>query len=67
MNETQKVKNLNEAQKQYSAAKREAQDALYKLARRIQDTPAACNGNWGMVGDMNHLVYELTTILNDWR
>lgn len=62
MNATKRVQNLNEAQKAYSEAKKEAQELLKSISRALIDTPAACNGNWGLVGDMNALISDLKDI-----
>jgi hypothetical protein len=62
MTEQQKVQNLNNAQREYSKNKKEAQALLNKINRALLDTPAACNGDWALVGDMAHLVSELKNI-----
>ena len=56
---TRTTKNQNEAQAAYAAAKQEARKLLRQIERAISDTPAACNGNWGMVGDLNKLINDL--------
>jgi hypothetical protein len=63
MNETtEEIKNRNDAQRAYVASKKVAQDLLHQIERALFGSPAACDGNWGMVGDMNHLVNELNEI-----
>ena len=58
------TKNLNETQKAYRKTLKENQALLHKIERALLDAPAACNGNWGMVGDQTHLKSELQEIVD---
>jgi hypothetical protein len=61
---TKTAQNLNEAQKAYRKALKDNQALLHKIERALLDAPAACNGNWGMVGDQTHLNAELQEIVD---
>ena len=56
------TKNLNECQKAYRQALKENIALLHKIERALLDAPAAANGNWGLVGDMNHIKEHLQEV-----
>lgn len=56
------TKNLNDAQKAYRQTLKDNIALLHKIERALLDAPAACNGNWGMVGDQNHVSEHLKEI-----
>lgn len=58
------VKNINEANKAYFAAKRNAQALAQKIERAILDSKTQTDGNWGLVGDMQEIERQLQHTLD---
>lgn len=59
------VTELNKAQKEYIAARKQAIELTKQIQRTISNQPPACNGNWGLVGDAKHTLDQLQSILDD--